>query len=105
MSLATAIEMGFLGYSFACAIAKTGAPRSLMVALLGLPPAAMTASAVAAAAGAAPLQSGPAFAGLIAFALVALLFLVVEELLLEAHEKASDAWHVSIWLYVGLLLT
>jgi zinc transporter ZupT len=46
------------------------------------------------------------FAGLIAFALVALLFLVLQELLLEAREKKDgQLWQVSMWLYVGLLLS
>lgn len=109
MAMATAIEMGFLGYSFACAAAGPAALRGgpvMRLAVLGLPPATMLASSIAASMGASNVEGRPTFVGLIAFALAAVLFLVVEELLLEAHEKeGSDAWHISVWLYVGLLLS
>jgi len=56
--------------------------------------------------GTADVQRSWAFPGLIAFALVALLFLVLQELLLEAHETESgEVWHVSGLLYTGLLLS
>jgi len=109
MAIATAIEMGFLGFSFACAAAdpamrKGGLPLKLLV--LGLPPVAMVAASSAVALFASDVQDKPVFVGMMAFALAALLFLVVEELLLEAHEKeGSDEWHISVWLYVGLLLS
>mmetsp|Transcript_122006 Transcript_122006/g.356463 ORF Transcript_122006/g.356463 Transcript_122006/m.356463 type:complete len:443 (+) Transcript_122006:77-1405(+) len=105
MAMATAIEMGFLGYSFACSVVKS-ARRFRAVAILGLPPLAMLASSMTAFTGASYVEGQPSFVGLIAFALVALLFLVVEELLLEAHEKeGSEVWHISGWLYIGLLLS
>jgi len=105
MAVATAIEMGFLGYSFACSIIKS-VQRWRVVAILSLPPLAMLAASMAAFAGARGVEDQPTFVGLIAFALVALLFLVVEELLLEAHDKeGSEVWHISGWLYVGLLLS
>jgi len=51
--------------------------------------------------GAYEAKSTPAFCGLIA-----VLFLVLDELLLEAHEKEeSEGWTVSVWLYIGLLLS
>lgn len=105
MAMATAIEMGFLGYSFACSIVKS-VRRLKTVVILGLPPCAMLAASMGAFAGASYVENKPPFVGLIAFALVALLFLVVEELLLEAHEKeGSEVWHISGWLYIGLLLS
>jgi len=105
MALATAIEMGFLGYSFACALVKS--VRCCTAALIaGLPPIAMLAAAAGAAAGATRVEHMPAFCGLVAFALVAVLFLVLQELLVEAHEKEENqAWHISVWLYIGLLLS
>mmetsp|Transcript_64076 Transcript_64076/g.134714 ORF Transcript_64076/g.134714 Transcript_64076/m.134714 type:complete len:461 (-) Transcript_64076:418-1800(-) len=109
MAMATAIEMGFLGYSYACSVAEAASRRGgllLKVCSLGLPPIAMICAASLAAAGAADVKDKPAFVGLMAFALAALLFLVVEELLLEAHEKeGSEEWHISVWLYFGLLLS
>jgi len=105
MAMATAIEMGFLGYSFACSLTKT-VQRCKAVAILALPPLTMLTASTVAFAGASDVEGQPSFVGLIAFALVALLFLVVEELLLEAHEKeGSEVWHISGWLYVGLLLS
>lgn len=105
MSVATAIEMGFLGYSFACALAKT-LPCFKTVIILAVPPMTMLMAAGVAAYSTDDLQGTPMFVGLVAFALVALLFLVVQELLMEAHEKEGhELWHTSIWLYVGLLLS
>jgi zinc transporter ZupT len=102
MAIATAIEMGFLGYSFACAVSKTG-DRLISTAIIALPPIFMLGAASAASAGATYVEDSPAFVGLVAFALVALLFLVVDELLAEAHEKEeSGDWRVSMWLYIGL---
>ncbi|CAK0846861.1 unnamed protein product [Prorocentrum cordatum] len=86
MATATALEMGFLGYSFACSLVKALRCRAF-VPVLAVPPLAMVAASVAASAAAARLEHSPAFCGLIAFSLVALLFLVLQELLIEAHEK------------------
>jgi len=105
MALATAIEMGFLGYSFACSLTKS-VRRLTATIILGLPPLAMLGAAAAATAGATYVEHMAAFCGLVAFALVAVLFLVVQELLVEAHEKEEgEAWHISVWLYMGLLLS
>jgi len=106
MAMATAIEMCFLGYSFACSVFKDPRPSLLARAVLPVPPLAMLLAALAAFAGAGEVQQLPAFSGLIAFALVALLFLVLQELLLEANEKeGGELWQISVWLYVGLLLS
>lgn len=103
MAIATAIEMGFLGYSFACSIVQSMRPCKATV-VLALPPVAMLLAAAAAGAGASVVEGTPAFVALIAFALVALLFLVVDELLSEAKEKEeSGEWHIGIWLYLGLI--
>lgn len=105
MAMATAIEMGFLGFSFACSVMNDG--RSLLKrVVLFLPPVAMMVASLVASEGAHVIQGSAAFVGLIGFSLVALLFLVVEELLIEAHEKeGGEEWHISVWLYIGLLLS
>jgi len=105
MSLATAIEMCFLGYSFACSVTcKTSCKKVFFT--LAVPPIAMLAVSCLVCLGTADVQRSWAFPGLIAFALVALLFLVLQELLLEAHETESgEVWHVSGLLYTGLLLS
>jgi len=105
MAIATAIEMCFLGFSFAYAISgKTS--KVVTVATLAVPPLAMLAASCTASVGTDSVENSSVFAGLIAFALVALLFLVLQELLLEAHEKeGGELWQVSVWLYVGLFLS
>lgn len=105
MSVATAIEMGFLGYSFACAVSRT-MPCIKTAMILVVPPVTMLMAAGIAAYSTDDLEGTPMFVGLVAFALVALLFLVVQELLMEAHEKEGhELWQTSIWLYIGLLLS
>ncbi|CAK9088872.1 unnamed protein product [Durusdinium trenchii] len=106
LALATAIEMGFLGYSFACSLTKALRRPWVAVVILAMPPVTMLFASVLAFEGAYQAKSTPAFCGLIAFALAAVLFLVLDELLLEAHEKEeSEGWTVSVWLYIGLLLS
>jgi len=105
MAAATTFEMGFLGYSFACSIVKSGTwLRSAMI--LALPPLAMVSASALACVGAVFLHHSAAFAGLIAFSMVAVLFLVFQELLLEAqHNEEGGEWHISLWLYAGLLMS
>jgi zinc transporter ZupT len=105
MACATAIEMGFLGYSFTCALIDE-VSRVVVVALAAVPPLTMLAASLLADWSSDSVKGTPAFVGLVAFALVALLFLVMQELLLEAQEKEDgDSWSVSIWLYLGLALS
>lgn len=105
MAMATTIEMAFLGYSYSCTLAKC-TPSCVKTLVLALPPLMILLASIVAGAAAHVVEHSPAFVGLIAFSLVALLFLVVEELLLEAHEKeSSDEWHISGCLYVGLILS
>mmetsp|Transcript_10532 Transcript_10532/g.23186 ORF Transcript_10532/g.23186 Transcript_10532/m.23186 type:complete len:415 (+) Transcript_10532:76-1320(+) len=105
MAAATTFEMGFLGYSFAISIAKV-ARRCSAIGILAVPPLAMMVASGLAAESVDFLEGTPAFSGFIAFAMVALLFLVFQELLLEAHEKeGGEEWHISLWLYAGLLVS
>jgi hypothetical protein len=40
----------------------------------------------------------------VAFSIVALLFLVTQELLISAHEGTGgeDLWYVTVWVFIGL---
>lgn len=108
LGIATAIEMGFLGYSFAFMLANSQAltNRTWSCILLALPPLAMLCVSVTSFLTASPVQRTPLFGGLIAFALAAVLFLILQELIFEAHDKeTAEGWHVSIFLYVGLMLS
>jgi zinc transporter ZupT len=106
MSIATIFEMGFLGYSFACSVVPACRSKVTAVAVLATPPLVMLAASVTAAEFSANVEKTPVFSGLVAFALAAVLFLVVQELLEEANEKeGSEEWHVSCMLYIGLLVS
>jgi zinc transporter ZupT len=105
MAIATAIEMCFLGFSFACALRGKTSPVATFITL-AVPPMAMLVASCTAWIGAYWVEHSFVFAGLVAFALVALLFLVLQELLLEAREKEDgQLWQVSMWLYIGLFLS
>jgi len=105
MALATSIEMCFLGYSFSCSLVLEAKP--MMAACLGtIPPVMMLSASMIAASSIDRVENTPVFVGFTAFALVALMFLVVQEMLLEARRKrGSELWHSSIWLYFGFLLS
>ncbi|CAE6966634.1 unnamed protein product [Symbiodinium natans] len=110
MAIATVIEMGFLGYSFSCSlvceVTKFKWRGGVLAGLLALPPLCLLAFGVGAFAIGEALQSCFVFTGLVSFALVAVLFLVIQELLLEAAEKNEDEnWNVSIFIYVGLFIS
>lgn len=104
LTIALTLEILFLGLSVATvmgsgsgALSRPGAIVGVTTALaLLLPLGAM----VGLPAGALP---GPWLAGLFAFGLVALLYLVTEELLVEAHEDKADTPPVTAMFFVGFL--
>jgi len=104
MATATTIEMGFLGYSFACSVLRK-VKRGCGLLILAVPPAMMVVASLVAAFCTDSLKGSGAFVALIAFAMVALLYLVVQELLVEAHEKEGGSFQTSVWLYVGLAIS
>lgn len=102
LAVALTLELLFLGLSTAGALAGTGASvaqRIGCVAVLALLPLA------GAAAGAAVLGgvSETTVAGVLAFGAVALMYLVTEELLVEAHEVEETPWAVALF-FVGFLV-
>jgi len=110
MAIATVIEMGFLGYSFGCTLVSQAQEaklcRSALVALLVLPPLCLLCFGAGAYMVGKALESCFVFTGLVSFSLVAVLFLVIQELLLEAAEKDEDHnWNVSIFIYFGLFIS
>ena len=106
MSLANCLEMGFVGYSFAVTLVTDVRKPLLLVPLLAAPPLALVATGAGASALATSLQHSPVYTGLITFAFVALLFLVLQELLIEAHEKdTQENWHVSVFIYIGIAIS
>jgi len=101
MSLATTIEMGFLGITFGAILKTCGAKKWPAAASA---PILLVLGGIAGAVFAGALKSNPAvFQGIVAFGASALLFLVTHELLNEAKENMGeeDDWRLSIWLFVG----
>ncbi|KAH3759056.1 ZIP family zinc transporter [Pelomyxa schiedti] len=101
MSLALAIEMCFLGVSTSNQMAKNNLPRRVAFPIcFSLPFLIMLAGYLGATILAS--VSGPVFVAVLSFGLAALLFLVSDELLVEAHkDEETDTWWVTIFFFVG----
>ena len=99
LSIALAVEFLFLGLSIAGAFG-TDRRRAVVIGAavgvaLAVPLGALLAQPIA---GAPPTWQSVAFA----FGLIALLYLVTEELLTEAHERPETAWGPALF-FVGFL--
>jgi len=104
MSLATCIEMGFLGLSFCASVQQETRSLFKRCIIAVLPPLMiMVAGAVGYYAGNVLEENQAVFIGFIAFSIVALLFLVTQELLTEAKEIAEDSVSINAMFFVGLL--
>lgn len=102
LTLALTVEVLSLGLATATALGEAGLPRvkaARVVATLSL------LFFAGAAAGATLLRqlSGHALEIVLSFGLAALLFLVTEELLVEAHEEEETAWLTAAF-FAGFLL-
>jgi len=108
LGAANCLEMSFLGMAYAARLKKCTASSFLdrMLALYA-PPLLMTASAIlGAVVGDATRASRAIFIALVAFGSVALLFLVCNELLIEAREAQGDdeRWWISITVFLGIYI-
>eukprot|EP00947_MAST-08B_sp_MAST-8B-sp1_P004005 g4005.t1 len=103
MAVALAIEMTFLGLSYAVSLKPQPRRRALFALLLA--PATLLFGGVMGAVLTAALQDHPVVkVGLVSFGVAALLYLVAEELLLEAHEDDEDhVWWIDLQFFVGFL--
>eukprot|EP00277_Geminigera_cryophila_P046664 CAMPEP_0173086380 /NCGR_PEP_ID=MMETSP1102-20130122/22722_1 /TAXON_ID=49646 /ORGANISM="Geminigera sp., Strain Caron Lab Isolate" /LENGTH=116 /DNA_ID=CAMNT_0013966917 /DNA_START=80 /DNA_END=430 /DNA_ORIENTATION=+ len=104
MAFASSIESAFLGLSLSSSIYNCTASRCKHLGISSLPIVAMLIGGVTAALLGDALQANAAaFAGFISFAIVALLFLVTQELLLTAHEITDEQtlWYININLFLG----
>lgn len=100
LTIALTTEVLFLGFAVAPALASERASRGNIVAVTsGL--ALLLPVGAAAGLSLAALPSS-LLAGFFAFGLIALLYLVTEELLVEAHEVPERPW-VTAMLFVGFL--
>ena len=102
LTIALTIEILFLGLSLAAELTDTGLSKTraaLVCTGLGL------ATAVGAIGGAALLGGAgkPVLAAVLAFGAAALLYLAVEELLVEAHEQAETTLSAAMF-FAGFLI-
>lgn len=102
LAVALTLELLFLGLSTAGALLSSGAPTKQA---LGATTSLALLPLVGAAAGAAILGtvSATTLAGVLAFGAVALMYLVTEELLVEAHEVEETALATTLF-FVGFLV-
>eukprot|EP00906_Rhabdomonas_costata_P005636 RCo008414 len=106
MALATCIEMCFLGLTFAVTIKQSAARLWVRLAVPVVPPLCLAVSGLCGGLLGALLEEVPVlFIAMISFGVVALLFLVTQELLIQAHENqgGKELWWINLWLFIGLL--
>ncbi len=100
LTIALTLEVLFLGLTVTAELGETIRSRAKIVAIsvalaLLLPIGTLAATPVA-------LLSAPVIAGFLTFGLIALLYLVTEELLVEAHEQ-PDSPIITAMFFVGFL--
>jgi len=102
-AIALALEMGLLGISTVSTLRKTRLHTgTILCLLLTLPLAIITAGMI----GSTVLSgvSGQWYIALNAFGCAGLLYLVTEELLLEAHsDEETDRWYVTSLFFLGFI--
>ena len=102
ITIALAVEVLFLGVTVALRLTRSGMPRIRAVMTTG---AVSLTTAVGAVLGALVLRGAGStvLTFVLAFAAAALLWLVVEELLVEAHETEERAW-MAVMFFAGFLI-
>ena len=104
IAIALTFEMGFLALTFAAVMRKQ--PFVIAVLTLVAAPACLALGACGGAWAAETLEDSPALhTALISFGIAALLYLVTEELLLEAHEGQEEehVWYVDFFFFFGFM--
>ena len=105
LTIALTFELAFLGLSVASAMQTAGSTKRRIIGVTG---AIAVALPIGALLGAGPLSALPVtpFAAVLAFGTVALLYLVTEELLSEAHETKDTPIATAVFFagFLGILL-
>lgn len=100
LSASLSVEMSFLGLTLAAALYGRSLSSSLPAAVLG--PTVLLLGSFAGGSLATTFADSPVLlAGLLGFGTSSLLFMVAEELLLEAHEEGEHVWWSDLQLYTG----
>ena len=103
VTVALAIELLFLALSVASSLAKEGQSKSrIIVTTISLAILVLIGATI----GATLLQGmhSAGLEGIIAFAAAALLYLVTEELLVEAHKENNDTAFATTMFFLGFLI-
>jgi len=106
MASALAIEMGFLGLTFSSVLRKQ--PRWRSVPSIMLPPMLLILGGILGGLTTSLVNDSPPLkVGFLSFGVAALLYLVTEELLLEAHDNQDEdhIWWVDLMFFVGFFLS
>ncbi len=101
LTIALTIEMMFLGMTVATELKETIASQLRIVSIVALLVLALPLGTILA--GSVATLPTASLTGFFAFGLMALLYLVTEELLAEAHETPDQPW-VAAMFFVGFLL-
>lgn len=101
LTIALTLEVMFLGLALVTELSKLRWPAAKILSIIGLLMLLLPAGAQVAI----PLAALPAVyvTGFLSFGLVALLYLVTEELLVEAHQTVETPW-ITAMFFAGFLL-
>lgn len=106
LSFANMIEMGFLGLAVSVRVKScTGSSMCARYSSLIVPPLIMLAASILGAlSGSAAMSHPMVYIGFISFGIVSLLYLVVNELLVEAREALAgqEYWWTAMILFAGI---
>eukprot|EP00668_Euglena_longa_P048232 GGOE01065297.1.p1 GENE.GGOE01065297.1~~GGOE01065297.1.p1 ORF type:complete len:314 (+),score=66.66 GGOE01065297.1:71-1012(+) len=104
LAVATAIEMCFLGLTFSASMVhRMGMTVPTVLLVVAMPLILILGSAVGSLLGEAASESPHCYAAFLSFGVAALIFLVTQELLLEANERQADASlpYINSCLFIG----
>eukprot|EP00667_Euglena_gracilis_P013318 EG_transcript_13730 len=91
LAVATAIEMCFLGLTFSASLVNREVSVRTVLLVVAMPIILVLGSGFGSVLGEAASQSPQFYAAFLSFGVAALIFLVTQELLLEANERQADA--------------
>jgi len=99
MAISLTVEMSFLGLTLATALKGQPRGKSLVGAVAG--PGFIMIGAMIGGMLSEGIKNPLLLICLLSFGVSAVLFMVAEELLLEAHEEGEHVWWIDLQLYVG----
>ena len=105
MSVALSLEMFFLGISTSNSLVKRGVPFRVALFICTIIPSFIVVGGILGFTVCASFEP-PGFLACLSFGVASLIYLICDELLIEAHEDLdNDTWYVTSSLFVGFLLS